>query len=97
MSSPPGEAWFKRRSQLWGGWGRRPKGETPRSEAGALGARWLLPARPQPPRRNRLRSMSSPCGPDLLGNPSWPRGWSFCGRDRQRFTLSGLLEFDKVT
>src|SRR5271157_5450334 len=32
-------AWFKRRSQLRGGWGRRPKGDAPRSEAGALGAR----------------------------------------------------------
>src|SRR5208282_975100 len=30
-------AWFKRRSQLRGGWGRRPKGDAPRSEAGALG------------------------------------------------------------
>src|SRR5271157_2817334 len=43
-------AWFKRRSQLRGGWGRRPKGDAPRSESGALGARWLSPARPQPPR-----------------------------------------------
>jgi len=33
------QAWFKRRSQLRGGWGRRPKGDAPRSEAGALGAR----------------------------------------------------------
>ncbi|MGO8899511.1 MAG: hypothetical protein ACLQU5_14375, partial [Isosphaeraceae bacterium] len=32
-----------------GGWGRRPKGDAPRSEAFALGARWLSPARPQPP------------------------------------------------
>ena len=32
------------------GWGRRPQGDAPRSEASALGARWLLPARPQPPR-----------------------------------------------
>ncbi len=29
--------------------GRRPKGDAPRSEASALGARRLLPARPQPP------------------------------------------------
>ena len=42
-------AWFQRRSQLRGVWGRRPKGDAPRSEAGALGARWLSPARPQPP------------------------------------------------
>ncbi len=33
------QAWFKRRSQLKGAWGRRPKGDVPTSEAGALGAR----------------------------------------------------------
>ena len=32
-----------------GGWGRRPEGDAPRSEASALGARRLSPARPQPP------------------------------------------------
>ncbi len=32
-----------------GGWGRRPEGDAPRSKATALGARRLLPARPQPP------------------------------------------------
>ncbi len=32
-----------------GGWGRSPEGGAPRSEASALGARRLLPARPQPP------------------------------------------------
>ena len=32
-------AWFKRRSQLRGGWGRHPKGDAPSYEAGALGAR----------------------------------------------------------
>jgi len=42
-------AWFKPRSQLRGGWGRRPQGDALRSEASALGARYLLPARPQPP------------------------------------------------
>jgi len=31
-----------------GGWGRSPEGDAPRSEASALGARRLLPARPQP-------------------------------------------------
>src|SRR5208283_5486906 len=41
------QAWFKRRSQFRGGWGRRRKGDAPRSAAGALGARSLLPARPQ--------------------------------------------------
>src|SRR5271157_253680 len=38
-----------------GGWGRRPEGDAPRSEASALGARWLLPARPQPPSYCHLR------------------------------------------
>src|SRR5271157_5488383 len=37
------------------GWGRRPEGDAPRSEASALGARWLLPARPQPPSYCHLR------------------------------------------
>ncbi len=32
-----------------GGWGQSPEGDAPRSEAFALGARRLLPARPQPP------------------------------------------------
>ncbi len=32
-----------------GGWGRRPEGDAPRSEASALGARRLSPARPPPP------------------------------------------------
>jgi hypothetical protein len=32
-----------------GGCGRSPEGDAPRSEAAALGARRLLPARPQPP------------------------------------------------
>ncbi len=32
-----------------GGWGRCPEGDAPRSRACALGARRLLPARPQPP------------------------------------------------
>ena len=52
-------AWFKRRSQLRGAWGRRPKGDAPRSEAGALGARWLSPARPQPPRSCHPRRSGS--------------------------------------
>jgi len=38
-----------------GGWGRRPEGDAPRTEASALGARWLLPARPQPPSFCHLR------------------------------------------
>src|SRR5208283_5067754 len=48
-------AWFKSGLQLRGGWGRRPKGNAPRSEASALGARWLLPARSQPPNYRHLR------------------------------------------
>ncbi len=48
-------AWFKSGLQLRGGWGRRPKGNAPRSEASALGARWLLPARSQPPNSRHLR------------------------------------------
>src|SRR5271166_3994542 len=49
------EAWFKSGLQLRGGWGRRPKGNAPRSEASALRARWLLPARSQPPNYRHLR------------------------------------------
>src|SRR5271166_1775351 len=45
----PSQAWFKSGLQLRGGWGRRPKGNAPRCEASAPGARWLLPARSQPP------------------------------------------------
>jgi hypothetical protein len=52
-------AWFKRRSQLRGGWGRRRKGDAPRSAAGALGARSLLPARPQLPRSSHPRRSGS--------------------------------------
>src|SRR5271157_6096697 len=48
-------AWFKSGLQLRGGWGRRPKSNAPRSEASALGARWLLPARSQPPNYRHLR------------------------------------------
>ena len=48
-------AWFKSGLQLRGGWGRRPKGNAPRSEASALGARWLLPAQSQPPNYRHLR------------------------------------------
>ena len=42
-------AWFKSGFQLKGGWGRRPKGNAPRSEASALGAagcRQLDPSHP---------------------------------------------------
>ena len=52
-------AWFKSGLQLRGGWGRRPKGNAPRSEASALGARWLLPARSQPPNYRHLRGWQS--------------------------------------
>ena len=47
---------FKSRLQFRGGWGRRPEGDAPRSEASALGARWLSPARPQPPSSCHLGS-----------------------------------------
>src|SRR5208337_964027 len=42
-------AWFKRRSQLRGAWGRRPKGDAPRSEAGALGLAGCLQPDPSHP------------------------------------------------
>jgi hypothetical protein len=45
----------QKRVTAQGGWGRRPEGDAPRSEASALGARWLLPARPQPPSYCHLR------------------------------------------
>src|SRR5271157_5106958 len=67
------EAWFKSGLQLRGGWGRRPKGNAPRSEASALGARWLLPARSQPPNYRHLRgwqrgsSRPTPHAPMTLG------------------------------
>jgi len=53
-SKSASRAWFKSGLQLRGGWGRRPKGNAPRSEASALGARWLLPARSQPPNYRHL-------------------------------------------
>ena len=47
---------------LRGGWGRRPEGDAPRSEASALGARWLSPARPQPPSSSHLQDAEmEPC------------------------------------
>ncbi len=72
-------AWFKRRSQLRGGWGRRPKGDAPRSEAGALGARSLWPARPRHPAlRTRedpgVEPCLIPCTSSLSRSrlPAWP-------------------------
>ena len=47
---------FKSSSQLQGGWGRRPQGDAPSSEACALRARRLEPARPQPPTSCHFRS-----------------------------------------
>ena len=45
-----------------GGWGRRPEGDAPRSEASAPGARWLSPARPQPPSSSHLQDAEmEPC------------------------------------
>jgi hypothetical protein len=42
-------AWFKRGSHSGLPWGQARKGAAPRSETGALGARWLQPTRPQTP------------------------------------------------
>jgi hypothetical protein len=53
---PDREACVKRRLHLRLGWGRRPEGDAPRSEASAPGARRLSPARPQPPSSCHLRS-----------------------------------------
>jgi len=41
----------QKRVTAQGGTRQRPQVEAPRSEASALGACWLLPARPQPPYR----------------------------------------------
>ena len=56
------------------GWlGSTPEGQRPRSEASALGARWLLPARSQPPNYRHLRgwqrgsSRPTPHAPMTLG------------------------------
>ncbi len=69
----------QKRVTAQGGWGRRPQGDAPRSEASALGARWLLPARPQPPRSCRPRRSGSGITPDPLRSrlslsrlPAWP-------------------------
>ena len=61
----------QKRVTAQGGWSRRPKGDAPRSEASALGARWLLPARPQPPSRaSRRRHREAQAGnPNLLSIP----------------------------
>src|SRR5208337_3754195 len=42
-------AWFKSGLQLRGGWGRRPKGNAPRSEASALGLAGCCPLDPSHP------------------------------------------------
>ena len=67
-------AWFKSGFQLRGGWGRRPKGNAPGSEASALGARWLLPARSQPPNYRHLRGWQrgSSRPNDVGGQPRFP-------------------------
>jgi hypothetical protein len=57
-----------------GGSGRCPEGDAPRSEACALGARWLLPARPQPPSSCHPRvSDFEPCPDRLRTFDRWPR------------------------
>ena len=56
------EAWFKSRLYLRGGWGRRPEGDAPRSEASVLGARSPWRARPQPPSSCHLQDAEiEPC------------------------------------
>jgi hypothetical protein len=55
QNAPNKAAWFQKQVTPRGGWGRRPKGDAPRSEASALGARRLSPTRPQPPSSCHLR------------------------------------------
>ena len=49
LSAGTSEGMIQKQVAAPGGWGRRPQGDAPRPEASALGVRWLLPARPQPP------------------------------------------------
>src|SRR5208337_4545635 len=78
------EAWFKSRLQLRGGWGRGPKGNAPRSEASALGTRWLLPARSQPPNYRHLRGWQRG-SPAPRPTPQWRWGpTTFSGRQKGR-------------
>ena len=75
----PGTAWFKRRSQLRGAWGRRPKGDAPRSEAGAGGSLavssptpatpLLSPAKIRELNHAAFASLSYPTDRQVLRNP----------------------------
>src|SRR5208283_2509285 len=60
-----------------GGWARRPKGGAPGSEASAVGARWLSPARPQPPSRVEIQSVTR-------------KSFGFRGPDRSHFIAPPL-------
>ena len=72
-------AWFKRRSQLRGAWGRRPKGDAPRSEAGAGGSLavssptpatpLLSPAKIRELNHAAFASLSYPTDRQVLRNP----------------------------
>jgi len=69
-----------------GGSGRSPEGDAPRSEAAALGARRLLPARPQPPNfvTRHVTTLNMPQGRvtvGRIGNPS--HGFKIKDRGRQ--------------
>ena len=72
-------AWFKRRSQLRGAWGRRPKGDAPRSVAGAGGSLavssptpatpLLSPAKIRELNHAAFASLSYPTDRQVLRNP----------------------------
>ena len=72
-------AWFQRRSQLRGAWGRRPKGDAPRSEAGAGGSLavssptpatpLLSPAKIRELNHAAFASLSYPTDRQVLRNP----------------------------
>ena len=75
----PFAAWFKRRSQLRGAWGRRPKGDAPRPEAGAGGSLAVSSPTPATPllslakirelNHDAFASLSYPTDRQVLRNP----------------------------
>ena len=71
-------------TEAGGGWGRRPKGDAPRSEASAPGARWLSPARPQP---RSHRHTSWICSPAQARRQPGPGLRTACGAKR---SLGGI-------
>jgi len=76
-----------------GGWGRRPEGDAPRSEAVAPGARRLMPARPQPPIFcHPLRGDFEPCPrlqAQLCGGRSGP-AFGRCRRSGSKLRVAGV-------